>query len=668
MKPARWLMALACAVVVVMYWTNDDMAGQPDAVRGTGEYLPILDRGDGHMLYLMARSTALDFDWKFNNDLGAFGDPWGQSVNAAGLKQIPHPIGPALIWTPLIWIAQVGSNVADWFGAGIPLHGYTPFHQRFVFLSSVVAALLAVLLGLVLARKKIYPARRSESGALHPEGTWSATYAAIAVLLGTSVTYYATYMPSYGHALDAGACGAFLGVWALTLGDTRWRRFVALGVLLGIAMLIRIQDLALGVVVAIEVLHGIIGDLRRRAIDWRVRAVISVAQGASVLVVALVVFVPQLYYWHVIYGDWIGLPQGSRYTRLGHPMILELLYAPRNGWFSTTPVAYLAVIGLFCVPKRARLAGFSLATALAIQVWLNASILGWGGLSGWGQRRLCSMTIVLVFGLAALLWRLGWLAAKLRRVPRVVWHVPAVLVLGSMIAWNLWRLHDLRGGKGAPSDPEPTCCDKTPEWARGPLTSVYRWIGNPFEFPANALFAMKHGVEIQRWDRAVGNYPLMPSWQSMLTDEMFDERGAWRIGYPKAEPYLVGHWSGPQSGDGQAMRWTASPRVRAIVPNLMPYSQRFTLSLAPGGTHDVVVKWDGDVVVRKRLRDGWQDVVWDVANLSVGEHDLEIEATPAPFPRREGWPEPRLPVGVAVHRLDIGFVPPTTAAARSSAD
>ena len=31
---------------------------------------------------------------------------------------------------------------------------------------------------------------------------------------------------------------------------------------------------------------------------------------------------------------------------------------------------------------------------------------------------------------------------------------------------------------------------------------------------------MKHGVEIQRWDRAVGNYPLMPSWQSMLTDEI----------------------------------------------------------------------------------------------------------------------------------------------------
>jgi len=35
---------------------------------------------------------------------------------------------------------------------------------------------------------------------------------------------------------------------------------------------------------------------------------------------------------------------------------------------------------------------------------------------------------------------------------------------------------------------------------------VYDRVGNPFEFPANAIFALRHDVEIQRWDRAVGNY------------------------------------------------------------------------------------------------------------------------------------------------------------------
>jgi hypothetical protein len=64
-QPGRWprlLVVVACLAIVVMYWRNDDNAGMPDALRGSGQYLPILDRGDGHMLYLMARSTAADRD------------------------------------------------------------------------------------------------------------------------------------------------------------------------------------------------------------------------------------------------------------------------------------------------------------------------------------------------------------------------------------------------------------------------------------------------------------------------------------------------------------------------------------------------------------------------------------------------------------------------------
>lgn len=648
--PARIVMALACAAVIWMYWTNEDMARQPDAPRGTGQYLPVLARGDGHMLYLMARSTALDLDWRFDNDLAAFGDPWGQATSPTGRKEIPHPIGPALVWTPLVWAAHAGAAVANTIGAEVPTHGYTEWHQRFVFLSCVAAALLAILLGRRLATQLI-------------GGAWSPTYAAVAVLLGTSITYYATYMPSYGHALDAGACAAFLGVWALTLGRCEWRRFAVLGVLLGLAMLIRVQDVALGIVVAIEVGHAIVSDLRRRAIDWRVRALMWLAGGALVLAVALVVFVPQLVYWQVIYGDFTSLPQGSRYTRLGSPMVLELLYSSRNGWFSTTPVAYLAVLGLPLVPPRARLVALGFGAALAIQVYLNATIIDWWGMAAWGQRRLCSVTIVLVFGLAALLWRLGTWVARIHRLPRAARlgaHALAIFVLGSMVAWNVWRVRDLEGGKSAPFDLEPTCCDKVPARLRGPMQWIYARIGNPFQLPASVVFALRHRVELQRWDHAVGNYPLFPSVQAMKSDAFYAERGAWRIGYPKADPYLIGHWSAPKTGDKQSFRWTVSPSVTAIVPNLVPDAQRFALALAPGGTRDVVLRWDGDVVARETLRDGWQYVTFDVHDMSVGEHELTIEAVPAVFTGNDAWPTPRLPVGVAVGRLDIELLPPSS--------
>lgn len=630
---ARIAIAAACVLVLWLYWKNDDNAGQPDAVRGTGQYLPILGRGDGHMLYLMARSTALDLDWNFDNDLAGFGDPWGQPRNRDGHKQIPHPVGPALIWTPLIWIAQVGAYVGNVFGADVPTHGYTNWHQRFVFLSSVLAACGAVLLGRRLAMQLLGT-------------TWAATYAAIAILLGSSVTYYATNMPSYGHALDAGVCAAFLSTWALTIGRTDLRRYLILGLLLGIAMLIRQQDAALGIVVAIEVIRDAIRDRRHVHIYF--------GRGALVLAVALVVFTPQLFYWHVVYGDWTSLPQGSRYTRFTSPMILELLYAPRNGWFSTTPLAYAGTLGLAFVPKRARFVAIAFAAALFTQVYLSSTIIDWWGMASFGQRRLCSVTIVLVIGLAALMWRTGQLLARLR------WgrHIVAIGILAPFVAWNLWRVSDYQRGRAAPAELEPTCCAKLPAHFASPLRWIYNRIGNPFQFPANAIFALRHGVEIQRWDNAVGYYALVPPAHTLLDDRMYAERGGWRIGYPKAEPYLMGGWSGPRTFGETWFRWTTARDARALVPNLMPYPQRMLLEVAPGFAREVTIRWDGKLVMKVHLEDGFNTLTFDIYDMSVGEHELAIESDIGAFPGKDGWPQPTKPVGVAVNRLDVEFLPP----------
>ncbi|NVB81346.1 MAG: hypothetical protein HOV81_23320 [Kofleriaceae bacterium] len=93
MRQAQTVVVLAaCCLVAVMYLANDDMAGEPHARRGDGIYRPVLARGDGHMLYLMARSTALDLDWQFDNDLRGFGDPWHQPTAPTGRKVEPDRV------------------------------------------------------------------------------------------------------------------------------------------------------------------------------------------------------------------------------------------------------------------------------------------------------------------------------------------------------------------------------------------------------------------------------------------------------------------------------------------------------------------------------------------------------------------------------------------------
>ncbi|HEU4735107.1 MAG TPA: glycosyltransferase family 39 protein [Kofleriaceae bacterium] len=636
----RLMLLAAFATIVAMYCTNQDMGKQPDAPRGDGVYRPVLARGDGHMMYLMARSTALDGDWWFDNDLARFGDPWRQRTTRTGRKAIAHPIGPALVWTPLIWIAQAGAVIANLAGAGIQLHGYTLWHQRFVFLSSALFGCGAVLLGAWLARRLL-------------GGRWAATYGAIAVLLGTSLTYYATYMPSYAHAMDAMACAAFLFTWAITVGRSDRRRWLVLGVLLGLATLVRVQELAMGVVVALEV---VVETVRRRG-RWREVASWWLG-GAATLAVTLIVFAPQLLEWHLVFGKLTELPQGARYTRLEAPMIGELLFAPRNGWFSTTPVAYAAVLGLVVLPRRARLVAAGLVAAVAIQVYLNSTILDWWGSAAFGQRRLCSVSLPLVVGLASLLWRCGRLA---RRLPVTARHAIAIAILGPLVAWNLMRVGQLRGGIAAPDALSPTCCDRVPGPLRGALAALYRHAGNPFELPASAWFAWRHDVPIDRWDRTVGNYPLIPALDSLLDDQveqLWAQRGAWRLGSAGIEPYLVRGWSRsvrPAQSD-RALRWTTEASATALVPNLMPYGQRLTLWLAPAGAHHAKVRWNGAVVAEAELA-GWTAVTFDLPDIALHTNELEIEAVPAVFAPPAG-PAPEGPVGVAVGDLELAFLHP----------
>ena len=633
--PGRWprlLLAAACLLIVGMYCTNSDMNHDPDSPRGDGKYRPVLARGDGHMMYLMARSTALDLDWNFDNDLKRFGDPWFEPRTKTGRKSIVHPIGPALVWTPLIWVAEAGAVVANVFGADIQLHGYTLWHQRFVFLSSALFGCATVLLGAWLARRL-------------GVGRWAAAYAAVAILLGTSLTYYATYMPSYAHAMDAAASGGFFAYWAATIGRRDCRRWIVIGGLLGIAALIRVQELALGVVVALEIAVEVVRARRDRrvALGW-------IGGGALALGVAVVVFIPQLVEWYVVFVDATALPQGAGYTRPGSPMILELLFSARNGWLVSTPIVYAALIGIGLVPKRARFVALALGLAVAIQIYLDSTILDWWGGSSFGQRRLCNVTLPLVVGLAALLARLGRLVARWPRIPRGVWHALAVLGLGSCVTWNLARVVELRGGKPASSDLVPTCCGRVASWLRPAISAVYDRIGDPFELPASALYAVRHGVELQRWDVAVGNYPLVPAFGDVRDDRLAGVKGKWSFGGGAIKPFLLDGWSAAMTAD-RSFRYTIAPTATAVIPNLMPNDQRWTLWIAAAGSHDVTISYDGDAVAHAALGTGWTAVQFDLPTPAVGDHELTIAATPAAVP--PGWPDPKAPVGVAVGELEL---------------
>lgn len=630
--PAVALMAAACLFIGAMYACNHDMGddgkgGDDLKPRGAGVYRPVLARGDGHMLYLMTLSTVFDRDWRFDDELARFGDPWGQPITATGRKGIPHPIGPALVWSPALVVAAGSAGVANVLGAGIPTHGYTPWHQRIVFFTSVLFGCGAVLLGRRVAGRVI-------------GGRWAPTYAAVAILVGSSLAYYAAVMPSYGHAMDAFFCAAFLACWASTVGRDDLRRHVGLGLLLGVAALIRMQELAMGLALAVEVVARGVGVLLARdlAIGVRARRVAGlVGRGALTLFVAFLTFLPQLAMWKIVYGTY-SMPQGDAYTRWGAPLIAETLWSARNGWLVTTPVVYLALIGLLTVPKRARIVGAGLIAVVLMQVYLNSVIMDWWGQASYGNRRLCSVTLPMVVGLAALFRHAGRLVTRWRRPPIAAWHVVAMALFGPLLWWNLHRVWLLNGGKPAPVLHEASCCEQVPRRLRGVARGIYGAIGNPFELPASAVYAVAHDTSLQRWDQTVGDYPIILQGDLLAAGTWRKQKGTWDLASPKRAAYLLDGF-GPIDHRERPFRSTG-PRARALVPNLIPAPQRYQLWLAPGASHHVRLRWAGTIVVERDLQPGWQLVGWQLAQPGLGSRELAIESA----------------AGVEVGALEISFV------------
>lgn len=339
-------------------------------------------------------------------------------------------------------------------------------------------------------------------------------------------------------------------------------------------------------------------------------------------------------------------------------MVLELLFSRRNGWFSTTPIAYAGVLGLACLPRRAWLVALGLLAAVAVQVYLNSTILDWWGSSSFGQRRMCNVTLPLVVGLAALMWRVAQLLVRIPRLPRLALHVVVLVVLGPCVATSYNYLRTLKAGAAADSELDVNCCDNVPR----PLRRTARWIndhvGNPFTFPANVIFALRHDVPITRWDRAVGNYPMTPGLGSVRGDNLWSQRGVWRLGSPNLQPYMVGGWSAPFVLNGRLFRVTIARAATALVPNLMPYPHRVHLWLAPMGADRARVKWNDEVVAEATLPAGWTRLSFDLPEIELHTNEITIESELAPSSPRPDWPLLFVPVGVAVSDIELELIRP----------
>jgi hypothetical protein len=435
-------------------------------------------------------------------------------------------VGPALLWSPFYALADLLCRAT-----GRPADGDGAPYRNAVALAGLVYGWLGLAFLYRAAAPRV--------------GRACALLASLAIGFGTFLYWYLAYAPTMAHAPAFAAAAAVVLVW-LSPRPAGARRAALLGLACGLATLLKWSSALLLLLPAAELLPRL---LRREGRAPALR------DGAIVATCALAVFAPQMIVWKLLYGSFLTIPQGASFVS-GGPQLDGVLFSPRHGLFSWSPLLYLALPGLVLFARREplrALAGLVLFAALARA---NAGVADWWGGSAFGARRFD--VVLPLFGLGiALALEAG---ARLARARPLLF--PALCLAGAVL-WNLLLAGQYRSGRWEFDAPVAF-----EEMGQGAVSLVDRAIGSPFSLPGSLWAWWRSG-------RAPADYE---------ASYMERRHGRWTIRMGEGERlFLEDGWSAPVACGGAPCRRIAGASAGLVVPLHRAIGSRFGLRLRADG-------------------------------------------------------------------------------------
>lgn len=475
---------------------------------------------DGREYFAQVRSIVMDRDLDFANENATLG--------ARGAAKM-YPIGTALLWVPFMLLARAWLGILNFFGGSFSLDGYTNPYQRSIGLGTLIYGFAGIVLMQRILRDYFTSAM--------------ATGVAIAVATGTFFVWYITVENSMSHGASMFATMLFLYVWhrgrprtagvESTMPSARW--WILLGAAAGLMTLVRWQNSALAVI-AFAVSCWQLRHARGPAVRG---ALMFAASGA-------VVFLPQLVFWQIVRGSWHSVPAADHGFSIANLNVLDVLFSPNHGLLSTTPLVYLALIGLPFFVRRDPSLATVLIVGFAAQILINSGSGDWWGGPGFGARRFDNCLLAFGAGLASLLM---WLARRPLVAP--------VAAVGLLLLVNLGLMIDTRSQKLRSSE-AITAADA--------LETVSSRVGNPFSFPFNAYVAWRYDADLALYDRLKGRtYSNIDIDLGDAGDDMFLGRG----------------WLPPERNATMNFRWATGPHASVVVPIRAPTNYRLEFVCSP---------------------------------------------------------------------------------------
>jgi hypothetical protein len=482
---------------------------------------------DGALYFAHLRSVVFDHDLDIAAELDALHQP-----------PRPHhvvPIGPAIVWAP----AYLAVAAIDWIGgvtgrwtpdAGVA-RGLTGAYVQAVIVSSFVVMAAGLVVLHVRLRREFGPS--------------IALVTSILIIAATTLIWYVVFEPSMTHAVSFGVVAIALVLserWLIDVAPTL-RRSVLLGCWFSLVVLVRPED----GVFAIFPLTALLFAPVCRALPVRERARLA---GAMLVGAAPLLALQAGALAWLLAANRFTLAGGDEgYLNFFDARWVDVLFSSRHGLLSWTPVVWIALVGTIAYMRRRPLWAAPALIAFAALVWTNGSAHDWAGGWAFGGRRFTSVLAAFAPGVA-----MAVLAAYRR--PLVV----VAPVAAAIVGWNVLLMTQYQQ-QMLPRD-EAVRFDTMVRQQADLVTRPPFFY--PFAFPANAWFAWREGLPVDRYD-LLGSEPLRRELYLPLND--------W------GERFLLEGWRNAGGDAFGSSHILAAPSGTILVPLDVPSDAAFAIDL-----------------------------------------------------------------------------------------
>jgi hypothetical protein len=325
-----------------------------------------------------------------------------------------YPIGSAVLWSPFFLASHCIVLLANAVGLSVSADGYS----RPYILGSMFGSVVWAFAGLSI----IYHIAAGRFGR-HTAGLATAT-----IWLATPLVYYMYIHPSMSHANDVFVNALFILVWLTTRKKKTWGWWFALGLVAGLAAMVRTQNGLLLVFPCFELALLMVETLRKK-IPMSVRCILG--RGIALTGGAAAAFLPQMLVWKAVFGSYIVLNAQKASVGLGFDWtcrnILNVLISSDRGLLIWSPIVVPGLFGIFLLSRSDRRFAAMLFCSFALQLYVVGSWAAWSGGVSFGQRFFLNSVPAFSIGLAALL----------AVVKKRVWPPALAIVCGVFTLWNL---------------------------------------------------------------------------------------------------------------------------------------------------------------------------------------------------------------------------------------